>query len=413
MDREGREPLTGEGEGTGERRPVRVHRLIARLNVGGPAMHVAHLASDMDAHGYRTRLLAGSVTSDEGDMEYYARALGVIPEEVPGLDRRLRPLAALRAFLFLLKTFRRDRPDIVHTHTAMAGALGRAAALCAQVPVIVHTYHGHVLGGAYFSSLRTLLFLTIERVLARGTRKLVVLTERQRLEMLRDLGIGREAQYRIIALGLDLDRFTRTGDREGARVAGRNACDLPEGALVVGFVGRLVPVKNLELLLKAVPKVMAHLGERGKDLRVLVAGDGEMRAELEAAAVRLGIEGQIVWLGWRRDVASLYPAMDVLVLTSHDEGTPVAVIEAMASGVPVVARSVGGVPEVLGGGEYGTLVENEDPGALGVAISNALLSPPAPARTEAATRAALSRFGRQRLADEMDAMYRELLHGTP
>ncbi|MCH7933462.1 MAG: glycosyltransferase, partial [Gemmatimonadetes bacterium] len=163
--------------------PILVHRLIARLNTGGPAMHVVHLAEALDPTRFRTRLITGRITEDEGDMTYYARERGVEVTEITGMSRVLSPWRDLRSFLTLLRLFRRERPTIVHTHTAKAGTVGRLAAIVARVPVIVHTFHGHVLGGLYFSPLKTRFFLGIERQLARGTDRLVVLTHDKAREM--------------------------------------------------------------------------------------------------------------------------------------------------------------------------------------------------------------------------------------
>ena len=163
--------------------PVLVHRLIARLNTGGPARHVVHLAEALDPARFRTRLIAGRITEDEGDMTYYARERGVEVTEIAGMSRLLSPLRDLRSFLTLLRIFRRERPAIVHTHTAKAGTVARLAAMAAGVPVIIHTFHGHVLGGLYFSWLKTRSFLAIERRLARATDRLVVLTHAQAREM--------------------------------------------------------------------------------------------------------------------------------------------------------------------------------------------------------------------------------------
>ncbi len=414
-------------------------------------MHVAHLAADLEGEGFATTLLAGSVTEDEGDMGYYAGRMGVDPVPIPGLDRRLRPLAALRALLFLYRRFRRDRPRVVHTHTAMAGAVGRGAALLARVPIVVHTYHGHVLGGSYFSRSATTLFLTIERVLARGTDALVVLTEGQRREMLEGLRIGREGQYRVISLGLDLERFVRapigSAEEEAVRREARRSLGIAPGAPVVGVVGRLVSVKNHELLLEAIPQVVERLnavagggsgglpggvpgeslggssgespgGSPGDALRVVLVGDGERRAALETRAAELGVAGHLIWTGWRDDLEALYPAFDVTVLTSHDEGTPVALLESLAAGVPVVSRAVGGIPEVLEGGRWGRLVDETasgrqggtDSSAMAEAIARALMSPPALSRREAARAHVLARFGRARLAADMSRLYEELLN---
>ena len=170
-------------------------------------MHVVHLAEALDPTRFRTRLITGHITENEGDMTYYARERGVEVTEITGMSRLLSPLKDLRSFLTLLRIFRRERPTIVHTHTAKAGTVGRLAAMAAGVPVIMHTFHGHVLGGLYFSRIKTRLFLEIERRLARSTDTLVVLTHDQAREMAEDLRLAPPERFAVIPLGLNLRPF--------------------------------------------------------------------------------------------------------------------------------------------------------------------------------------------------------------
>ncbi len=322
-------------------RPLRVHRLIARLNVGGPAMHVVNLARDLDASGgFRTTLIAGEIGEGEGDMSYYARERGIEPLWLPSLGREPSPFNDFRTLVELVRLFRRDRPDIVHTHTAKAGTLGRIAARIAGVPIVVHTFHGHVLGGSYFSPALTRIYRFIEGQMARLTDRIVVLTGGQ-AEELAELGVAEADRFRVIPLGLELERFRVAADRmtDADRDSVRAGVGTRPGTPVVGIVGRLVPVKNHELLFQA----MVRLG--GAELWVI--GSGEREAELRALAQELGIADRVRWLGWRADLTDLYPAMDLVALVSHDEGTPVALLESLAAGTPVVAVEVGGVGEVL------------------------------------------------------------------
>ncbi len=400
-------------QGGTPREPIPVHRVIARLNVGGPAIHVVELTRGLEEHGFRTRLVAGRVEEDEGDMSYYALERGVEVHSLPALSRRIAPLRDAAALLRLFLLFVRERPRVVHTHTAKAGALGRAAAFAARVPLRVHTYHGHVLGGSYFPGAANRLFLAVERALARITHRIVVLTEAQKAEMAGGLGIGTEERYRVVPLGLDLDPFVRGAD-EADREAVRRSLHLEPDAVIVGMVGRLVPVKNHEVVfhaLRSLERLLATPDGR-RPVRLLVVGGGSREEELRALAEALGVEDRIRWLGWRRDLPDLYRAMDVLALPSHDEGTPVAVIEALAAGVPVAARAVGGVPEVLEGGRLGTLLEEEDPAAWAHRLARVLDDPPGPEAREEARRSVLRRFHRERLFRDMAELYREGLGGA-
>ncbi len=384
--------------------PILVHRVIARLNVGGPAMHVVNLALGLDRRGvFRTRLVAGRITGDEGDMGYYARERGVEVTELPALSRLVSPLNDLRILWSLYQAFRRERPAIVHTHTAKAGTLGRLAAVLAGVPVRIHTYHGHVLGGGYFSPALTRFYLEVERQLARISQHLVVLTERQRREMAEELRVAPPERFRVIPLGLELERF-RDMDREAVRSAARAGLGIAGRETVVGIVGRLVPVKNHELLFRAVAPLESALGGR---VRILVVGSGLREAELRACASALGVGDRIAWLGWRRDLPELYAAMDALALVSLDEGTPVAILEALASGTPVAARAVGGVPEILEGVEHAALIRDATPEAVAAGLEDVLKGGPSPEAVAAVRRNTAERYSVDRLAMDMEELYRE------
>ena len=373
--------------------------------MGGPALHVVNLARGLEPHGFHTRLVAGTLESGEGDMSWYARERGVEPTLLPAMAREVRPVRDLRGLLALRRLFTRERPAIVHTHTAKAGTIGRAAAASAGVPVRIHTFHGHVLGGDYFSGLRTRAFLEVERRLARVSSRLVVLTQAQRREMSERLHIADASKFAVIPLGLELARF-RQVDARRVRAAARAGLGIGLEERVVGIVGRLVPVKNHELMLDAFARLCRMDGPLW---RLLIVGGGEDREEaLRGRSRWLGIEGRVLWLGWRRDLPQIYPVMDVVALTSRDEGTPVALLEALAAGIPVAARAVGGVPEVLGEGRLGELVEEDDPETMAVAVSRAFQRPVDDATRDEVVR----RFAVERLCADMAALYREELEGA-
>lgn len=400
--------MAGKGRLT---EPVLVHRIIARLNVGGPAMHVVHLSAGLDSERFRTRLIAGSITRDEGDMAYFADAHGVEVTELPAMSRLVSPFDDLKTFFGLFRLFRRERPTIVHTHTAKAGTLGRLAAILAGVPVRVHTFHGHVLGGGYFSAWKTGLYRGIERVLARWTHRLVVLTEHQANEMSGDLRLAARDRFAVIPLGLELERF-RAWDREAVRAGLRE--ELRTEAPLVGIVGRLVAVKNHGLLFDAVVRLRAEWGDAadGPPPELVIVGAGMAEAELRERAEACGLGDAIHWLGWRDGLEAVVPALDVLALSSVDEGTPVAVLEALAARVPVVATAVGGVPEVLEDGRWGRLVPPGDAAALATALRAALRDPPSAAEAEEASLHAVERYRVARLVADVEALYGELIPGV-
>ena len=387
------EPLPGDR--------IRVLRVIARLNVGGPALHTVLLTERLPHDRYESRLVTGSPEAAEGD---YLELHGLAPERlvrIPALGRELDAARDASALVELVRLMRRVRPHVVHTHTAKAGTLGRVAAILARVPVRVHTFHGHVFDG-YFSPAKTRAFLAVERALARRTQRILTVSDHVRDELLR-LGIGHAEQVTVVPLGLDLDPFTRGAAHRGAL---RRELGLADDTPLVGIVARLVPIKAHEVFLAAA----ARIAQRVPACRFVVVGDGERRAELEALAARSGLGERVHFLGWRADLARIHADLDVMLLTSRNEGSPVALIEAMASGLPVVATSVGGVPDLVGEGVHGHLAAMDDAAALADATI-ALLADPAQRRAlgVAGRTRVLARHGAARLVDDVDRVYREEL----
>jgi glycosyltransferase involved in cell wall biosynthesis len=380
---------------------VRVLRIISRMNVGGPALHALLLNERLDPARYDSRLVAGQVGDAEGD---YLTLHGADPERfvsLPALGREVEGWRDWSAFWSLVRLMRSFRPHVVHTHTSKAGALGRIAATLCRVPVVVHTYHGHVFD-AYFSPLKTRLVVAAERVLARGASALVAVTARVRRDVLAR-GIGGDDQVVVVSLGLDLDPLVAAPARRGEL---RRELGLPPGAPLVGIVARLVPVKAHEVFLAAA-KAMAPVRP---DIVFLIVGDGERRAELETAARASGLGDRVRFLGWRADLDRLYADLDIVVLTSKNEGSPVALIEAMAAGRPVVSTRAGGVEDVVTDGETGVIVPIGDAPALARAVVDLLEDPARAARLGAAARASVvARFGSGRLVGDIDALYQRLL----
>jgi glycosyltransferase involved in cell wall biosynthesis len=307
-------------------------------------------------------------------MGYLADAEGVKPVIIPNLGSRLQPLADLRVFVRILRLMFDLRPHIVHTHTAKAGALGRMAALIynraqgtrhkaqgfisKMIPSkrapepkekvtntkckVMHTFHGHVLHG-YFSTFKSRSFQLIEKILARFTDVIIVVSEQQKEKLCWKFGVGRPAQYRVVPLGLDLRPFESVSESKGKL---RSDLGLSEnGESCVGVVGRLTSIKNHSLFLGAIRFLLAE--KREIRARFLIVGDGELRKDLEEMTKELALTDRVIFTGWIKDLKSFYADLDVLALTSNNEGTPVAIIEAMAAGVPVIATDVGGVRELI------------------------------------------------------------------
>jgi glycosyltransferase involved in cell wall biosynthesis len=367
---------------------LRVLRVIARMNVGGPALQVTGLVEGMDPVRFDHRLLTGSVGPDEADY-VDLRAPGLALTRIAGLGRSPRPLDDVRALRLLVQQMRAFRPHIVHTHTAKAGVLGRLAAKTAGVPALVHTFHGHLLHG-YFSPTVTRAVVQTERGLARVTDRLVSVGAQVRDDLLA-AGIGRPGQYSVVAPGIALPALP-------TRNAARAALGLPPDAPVVVFVARLTAIKRPERFVE----VARRLEASHPTAVFAVVGEGDRLADLRA-----GAPGNVRFLGWRGDVENVYAASDLVVLTSDNEGMPVSLIEAALCGVPAVATDVGSVREVVLDGRSGWLCP-ADVDALTRAVDSALGSPGLAAFGAAARSHATAAFGRARLVSDTERLYEEL-----
>jgi glycosyltransferase involved in cell wall biosynthesis len=389
------------------RTPIRVTRVISRLNVGGPAIQAITLTSLLEPLGYVTTLIRGREDPDEGDMDYLAQAYGVRPLLVPSVRRNVgwRDVLALPQLIRLL---RRERPELVHTHAAKAGTLARAAAVLAfrsrRRPALVHTFHGHSLTG-YFSSRRNGTFLRIERFLGRRSDRLIAVSDEVRDELV-ELGVAPPEKFEVVLDGFDLSPFQAEGaERADRRARVRSELAIPPDARVVTLVARLVPIKRVDRFLR-----VAHGLADMPDVMFLVVGDGELREDLRASAEARALQGRLVWAGLRRDMSDVCFASDVVVLTSDNEGTPVSLIEAAAARIPVVATRVGGTASVVLDGETGRLAAPEDEDGFAAHVRE-LLDNPELCR-EMGTRGhdhAHANFKLERLTADIDRLYRQVL----
>lgn len=394
-------------------------RIITRLNVGGPSYQAIFLTQRLQDPEFTSVLLAGNVGPHEGSMEGLAAERGVKFTRVPGLGREISLKSDLPTVYHVFREIRRHRPQLVHTHLAKAGAVGRLAARLARVPAVVHTYHGHVFHG-YFSKRKSAVLVRIERALARATDRIVVLGEAQEREIL-NYGVGRREQMRRIPLGLELEPFLNTSRHTGEL---RRELGIEAGVPLVGIVARLVPIKAHHLFLDAARDVArAH-----PKAQFLIVGDGELRSDLERQARELGFQirnhdgttpaetqtaaGPIVrFLGFRDDLPRIYADLDVTVLCSLNEGLPVTIIEALAAGRPVVSSEVGSVADLVVPGHTGALVPANSPSALAEAIGEQLADPErARAMAQNGRAHVYPRLSVDRLEQDLRGLYRELIH---
>ena len=412
-------------------RPTKVVRVIARLNVGGPAKHVVWLTSGLREAGFDSLLVAGSVPDGEEDMSYFAAEAGVFPTYIPEMSREISLKDGVTIWK-LFRLFQRERPDIVHTHTAKAGSVGRVAGFFYRwlIPGVlvgkprpcrfVHTYHGHVFH-SYYGRARTRLFLFIERVLAKlVTDRLIVVSDQQRREIGETFRVGRPDQIQVIPLGLDLDVFAEHASR---RAKFRQELFIPDDTILIGIVGRITAIKNHEMFLNVVARLKAidPACRRQGAVRFIVIGDGELRSQLEQRRQSLGLDKDVIFVGGRRDPEYFYPALDVVVLTSRNEGTPLTLIEAMANARPVVATRVGGVVDLLGevveDGPYqvcrrGISVAPDDEEAFVAALSRIIRDQSL--RQELGERGlefVEVNYSKERLFEDIKGLYRELTAG--
>jgi len=344
---------------------IKILRIFSRLNIGGPSIHTILLTAGLNNDSFTSILVKGSEDKHEGNMLYLADRKGIKPIIIPEMGRSISILKDLKAFVNLYQLIKKEKPDIVHTHTAKAGALGRTAAILIRNQgrssrtlkkllfhknlqhesqnsklKIVHTFHGNIFKG-YFNPIISKIFLLIERVLARFTDIIITVSKEQKKEIL-NFGIGDKDKVITIPLGLELERFL-----DLKRFKGRLRAELKiaEDIKLIGIIGRLVPIKNHKMFIDAVSK----LKERNSELKVkfLIIGDGELKKELMNYVGEKELEKDVIFLGFRKDMEIIYADLDIVVLTSLNEGLPVALIEAMASGKAVISTKVGGVIDLF------------------------------------------------------------------
>jgi glycosyltransferase involved in cell wall biosynthesis len=379
----------------------RVLRIQSRICVGGPALNTINLSAHLNSEKYQTLLVGGALEPGEKSMEPLAESKGVAVHHIPEMGRSVSWRDDLRALRKLIKLMRLYRPDIVHTHTAKAGALGRIAAFLCRVPLRVHTFHGHVFHG-YFSPFVNRLVIWTERFLCRLNHITVAISPKQKSDLTETFKVVPSKRCEIVRLGFELDRITG-----GTRGRFRASLGMDDSIRLVGILARLVPIKNHKLFFEAVSVwVKQHSQTHSDQVKFLVIGDGELRQELEQLAETLNIVDWIVFTGWRRDVADIYADLDLNVLVSRNEGTPVTLIEGMACGVPLVSTDVGGIRDFTDE-HCGRIVSADaSPEQVAEAMQHYLIKPRSEARLSEAIRQQIhNSFGVSRLVADMERLY--------
>ncbi len=345
----------------------KVIQIVNRLSLGGLVSNALYMAKYM-APEYETLVLAGMLEEEEGSYEFLAKEMGIRYQILPSMHRKINLWQDLKAYRELKKVIRDFQPDILHTHGAKAGAIGRLAASHCNVKGIFHTFHGHVFH-SYFHPLKTQLFLRIEQYLAEKSSCILSVSHQIKQELAEEYKICKADKIQVIELGYDLKIFQENLSQK--RQQFRNKYQINPDEIAIGIVGRIVPIKNHALFLKGLKQV---LQKTNKKIRAFIIGDGELRNEIESSARNLDIpfntekETQfnqpLTFTSWIQKIDVAYAGLDIICLTSLNEGTPVSLIEAQAARKPIITTDVGGVRDTVLEGQTALVSRSNDPDKL-------------------------------------------------
>ena len=391
----------------------KVLRILNRLIIGGPALNATYLTKYM-APDFETTLVIGGKDDHEQDADHITDNLGIDPVVIPEMKRSINPIHDGQAYRKVKELINRIKPDIVHTHAAKSGVIGRMAADACKVPVIIHTFHGHVFH-SYFNKLTSATFIQIERYLAKRSNGIIAISKTQKEELCNTYKICPEKKINIIPLGLDLDKFQL--NYEEKRLSFRHKFFIAEDEIAIGIIGRIVPVKNHSLFVAIAAKVLDQSGMR---LKFIIVGDGESRQQTEMELKQANIDyayypedkrnAQAICTSWQTDVDIVLAGLDIVMLTSHNEGTPVSLIEAQAAAKPVISTDVGGVSDVVLDHITGYVVEAGDADKFAAALINLIENPGIRQRFgQAGQKFVQDKFSYRRLVTDMSEYYYSLL----
>jgi len=392
------------------KRKYKIVHIITRLDKGGSALDTIHTVLGIDKEKYEVILVKGPTYESKMSKEEKASVISDLKEarlkgvkivNINFLIRRTNPVYDLLALFSLYKFLIKESPSIVHTHTSKAGIIGRLAAFLSRVPIIVHTPHGHVFFG-YFSFIKTRLFIFIEKITSYITDKIIAVSSGEKTDYLL-LNIANEDKFVVINSGVKLDKFKELPFHEKQNF--KKKLGIPENALVVGTVGRLVPVKGPEYLIKAAK----HIIPKYPETFFIFTGDGRLKQGLKKKAVELGIENNVIFLGWRNDVAKIISVYDIFALPSLNEGMGKVLVEAMALGKPITASNVGGIPDLITHGTNGFLVSPKNSEQLAKYIQILITDKEKRESMGQAGKEIALNFSAENMVKKMANLYKELL----
>ena len=340
---------------------MKVLRILNRFNLGGPTHNATFLTKYLEPE-FNTKLIAGMKLESELSSEFILSNLDIEPIYIREMHRELSIFNDFKAFIEIKKIIKEFKPDIVHTHAAKSGALGRLAAISENVPIIIHTFHGHVFH-SYFGRIKSKIYILVERFLAYYSSKIIAISESQKEDLVHNYSICREEKVEIIPLGFDLEVFQT--DMDNKRNDFREQYSLDPDTIAIGIIGRLTKIKNHQLFLNSAKNV---LSSSSKELKFFIIGDGEEKQNLEKIADNLEIKynekqpasNQLFFTSWVKEIDHVLAGLDIIALTSLNEGTPVTLIEAKASKKPIISTDVGGVKDVIFHKETGILTESDN-----------------------------------------------------
>lgn len=395
---------------------IKVLRIINRFNLGGPTYNAAYLTKYLGDE-FETLLIGGEKYEEEESSEFILQQLGIKPLIIPEMQRSINRRNDTIAYRKIKKIIKEFEPDIVHTHASKAGTLGRLAAKKMNVPVIVHTFHGHVFH-SYFGKTKTTFYKNIERYLARRSNKIIAISDIQKNELANQYNICDRQKITVIPLGFDLKRFQE--NTEEKRKSFREKYLLQDDEIAIGIIGRLVPVKNHELFINVIKQLRK---ETSKKIRAFIIGDGEQKDQLIQQVKRINLDyvewnnnqmpATITFTSWIKEIDWANAGLDIITLTSFNEGTPVSLIEAQASNKPIVTTNVGGVENIILKNETAIVVDTNNENEF----TNALLKlvEDDDMRKKMAHKGwqfVQHKYGYQRLVEDMRNLYFSLLNNN-